>query len=110
DVLAGRAGTPAVELARHLLAAGRPGDALPYCLRAAADAERGGAFVEAAALYERALPGAGGGAERTEVLRRLGRALTASGQVGRAIGHLEEALEHLQRAGEALEAAAVRVD
>ena len=81
---------PVIERARHLLAAGRILDAAPLCASAAQTASRAGAFAEAALLYEQALAGDAGPAERSRLLFERGRMLVASGAPVAAIEPLQE--------------------
>src|SRR5512132_2467908 len=72
DALAGTDSTPTVELATHLLGAGRFEEAVPVCMRAVEEAERAVAFREAAALLERLLPHLSDPLERARAVCRIG--------------------------------------
>ena len=56
EVLRELPSTPAVDLAYHMLRAGAGEQAIPFCIKAAEEAQRRGGYHEAADLYERALP------------------------------------------------------
>ncbi|MEA2683076.1 MAG: hypothetical protein QOK05_1404 [Chloroflexota bacterium] len=108
-VLRSRPGTPAVELAGHLLAADHWEEALPLCLDAAADAMRRRGYREAAELYERILPHMTDKLEHGRTLSRLGEANWRAGEPASAQRYLEQAIEVLDDAGEKLEGAHYRL-
>jgi class 3 adenylate cyclase len=99
DTLARVTGTPPVDLAYHLLAAGRQAEAIPVMRQAAADAERNFGFGEAVELYERIVPFLDDELERAEVLCRQGQAAYWSGDGKHAIPLLEEGIPILERQG-----------
>ncbi|HEY8798025.1 MAG TPA: AAA family ATPase [Candidatus Dormibacteraeota bacterium] len=112
DALGGRPGSSAVDIANHLFAAGRPEEAVPLCLEAARQAQETWAVVDAAELYETALPHVHDPLPRAEVLQRLGTCLSHAdrrGAAGAAERYLQEAVSILDREGEATAAARVRV-
>jgi class 3 adenylate cyclase len=105
-------GTGAAVVAGHLIAAGLARDAVPLCLEAAARAEETWALVEAAELYEAALPYVQDPLERADLLKRLGnctRYASRPGAAGAAERYLEEAVRLFDAAGKPVEAARVRV-
>ena len=97
-------GTPAVEIASHLLAAGSGEVAVPMCLTAAEDAIHRRGYQEAADLYRRVLPHLHG-EEQAEVLCRLGEALWKSGDPAGAEEHLERGTALLEAGGRIAQAA-----
>jgi DNA-binding CsgD family transcriptional regulator/tetratricopeptide (TPR) repeat protein len=97
------------ELAHHLLAAGQGRAAVPVALEAADAAIERGAFREAAGLLERVAVHAAEGAERAQVLCRLGEALHFDGSVGRAEPILREGIEGIGGSVPAAEAARYRL-
>lgn len=92
---------PAIERARHLLAANRTADAAPLCAEAAQMASRAGAFAEAATLYEHALVGITDPVERGRLLGGRGHMLMASGAPAAAIAPLQEGVALLGAAADA---------
>ena len=105
-------GTSPAEIAGHLIAAGRAEDAVPLCLEAAGKAEEMWAMVDAAELYERALPYVHEPLDRADLTRKLGRCLLYAQRAGSAVAaekHLEEAVRLYEGAGRQVEAARVRV-
>jgi class 3 adenylate cyclase len=112
DALRAQPGSSAVEIANHLFAAGRAEEAVPLCLEAARRAEETWALVDAADLYERALPNIRDAHERAGVLKRLGTCLSHADRPGAASAaerYLQEAVRILETEGETVEAARVRV-
>jgi DNA-binding CsgD family transcriptional regulator len=97
------------ELAHHLLAAGQGGAAVPVALEAADVAIERGAFREAAGLLERVAVHAAEGAERAQLLCRLGEALHFDGSVRRAEPILREGIEGIGGSVPAAEAARYRL-
>ncbi len=105
-------GARPVEVARHLIAAGRVKDAVPLCLVAAAEAEDSWAMGDAADLYEKALPHVSDPLERADVLQRLGKCLryvSRPGAAGASERRLEEAVRLFEQNGSPIEAARVKV-
>jgi class 3 adenylate cyclase len=109
DVLAAREGTAPVDLAHHLLGAGRLEEAVPVCLESAAEAERTAAFGEAIALLERILPHISDPRERALVVSRIGRDHWLNGAAQVAARYLREGIGEFEGLGEELEAARFRV-
>src|SRR6266545_2384213 len=104
DALAGTDGT-ATEVARHLLGAGRTEQAVNACLRAAQEAERAVAFVEAAELLERVLPQVSDPRERALLLARMGHLRWLNGEPAAAEQLLAEGVTQLDELGLTLDAA-----
>jgi class 3 adenylate cyclase len=109
DTLSNLPGTPPVDLAYHLLAAGRTAEAIPVLREAASEAERNFGFGEAVALYERILPFLQDEVERADVLCRQGQAAYWSGDGKHAIPRLEEGIPVLERRGRETDAAHYRL-
>jgi class 3 adenylate cyclase len=112
EALRARPGSSAVDIAHHLFASGRAEEAVPVCLEAARQAQETWALLDAADLYEAALPHVREPLPRAEVLQRLGRCLSyvdRRGAASAAERYLQEALAILDGAGEAVAAAHVRV-
>ena len=102
-------GGNAVMVAHHLLAAGRPGEALDPSLRAADEAERASGFEEANGLLERVLPHVSDPHDRARLLYRLGRLRWLNGEPAAGAELLEDAIGRLDEAGLGSEAAEARV-
>jgi adenylate cyclase len=98
-----------VDLANHLLGAARFEEAVPVCLRSAAEAEHALAFGEAISLLERALPYVDDPLERARVLCRIGRDQWRNGEPATAAGFLAEGIKSLEDLGEPQEAARHRI-
>jgi len=110
DVLRDLPGTQPVDLAHHLLAAGRTEEAVPVCIKAAEDAERRRGYGEAAELYARVLPHLGDGTLLSgQILCRAGHARYLNGEFGKAQPYLEEGIAILDRFGEPRDAAKFRL-
>jgi class 3 adenylate cyclase len=109
DVLAADGSAPAIQIANHLLWAGRFDEAVPMCLEAAEQAERATAFREAASLLERALPHVDEPLERARVISRIGNDLALNGEPGTAARFLTDGIEALEELGEPLVAARYRI-
>jgi len=103
-------GTAAVELAHHLLAAGREAEAVPTCLEAAEMAMARCATHDAALLYERCIPHLAGERERGRVLCQLGEALRLSDDPAAGLRHLEAGVALLEGSGDEVEAARHRLN
>ncbi len=108
DAILAGGGSP-LEVARHLLAAGRPEDALDACHRAAEEAERVAAFEEAIGLLERVLPHTLDPHDRATLLYRMGRLRWFNGEPAAAEQLLKEATEGLEELGLTIEAGESRV-
>jgi class 3 adenylate cyclase len=109
DVLAQRTETPKAEVAFHLRHANRWQEAVPVTMEAAAAAEAGLGYGEAAALYSLLLPVVTTGVDRASLLCRLGEAYWLMGASARAVEPLEEGIRLLELAGQPLEAARHRL-
>jgi class 3 adenylate cyclase len=109
DVLAADGSYPAIDIANHLLWAGRFEEAVPIVFESAEQAERTTAFREAASLLERALPHIGDPLERARVVCRIGHDLALNGEPAPAEAFLADGVEALEELGESLEAARYRV-
>ena len=113
EALRSQHGARAVEIARHLIAAGRTAEAVPMCLEAAGQAEATWAMADAADLYEKALPHiTGDPLLRADTLERLGKCLgyvSRPGAAGASEHRLEEAVRLFEEAGRPRDAARVRV-
>ncbi|MQA75959.1 MAG: AAA family ATPase, partial [Solirubrobacterales bacterium] len=109
DALSLAEATRPVDVAHHLLGAGRFEEAVPICLRSATEAERAVALSEAAALLERVLPHLGDPVERATTVCRIGHNRALNGEPGAAERWLAEGVEELEALGEPLAAARFRV-
>lgn len=102
-------GTPAVDLAHHLLAANRWQEAIPVCIKAAEEAERRRAYREAADLFLRVLPHLTDGLTRGQIMCRVGRAWWMAGDPSKAQPYLDEGVHRLEESGQMREAAKYRL-
>jgi class 3 adenylate cyclase len=109
DVLSARQGTAPIDLAHHLLGAGRLEEAVPVCRASAEDAERTAAFGEAIALLERILPHLSDPRERALTVCRIGGDHWLNGAASTAARYLNEGIDALEALGERVEAARFRV-
>jgi len=109
DALAESESAPAIDLARHLLGAGRIAEAVPVCLRSAEEAERTAAFHEAISLLERALPHLPEDVERARVICRIGEDHWLNGEAGVGAQFLADGIATLEDAGLEVEAARSRL-
>jgi DNA-binding CsgD family transcriptional regulator len=109
DLLRDLAGTPAVDLAYHLLQAGATDAAVPFCIKAAEEAQRRGGYHEAADLYERVLPSLTDTMLRGQVEGAVGYVYLLQRDPGRAIGHLMDGVRLLESLGQWREAARYRL-
>jgi predicted ATPase/class 3 adenylate cyclase len=109
EVLASRPDGAAVDMAHHLLAAGRYEDAVPMCVAAADDALRARAFHDAADLLEHAAPHVRDPVERGRLLCRAGDAYWYNTEPEPARRLLEEGIASLEAAGLSVEAAGYRL-
>ena len=98
-----------MEVARHLIAAGRAEEALDACLRAADEAERASGFDEANGLIERVLPHVSDPHDRALLLYRMGRLRWLDGEPAAGEQLLVDAVRRLDELGLATEAAEARV-
>ena len=99
EALLARDGTPAAQIASHLLAAGATDFAVPMLLAAADEATTRHGHKEAADIYERVLPHVRTDSEQAEVLCRLGESLWRSGQPAEAERHLTRGVGLLESVG-----------
>ncbi len=109
DVMAGAESTRPVDLAGHLLGAGRFAESVPVCLQSAEQAEGALAFGEAVSVLERVLPYVDDPLEKARVWCRIGRDQWRNGEPASAVGYLTAGVEALEERGEDLEAARHRV-
>jgi class 3 adenylate cyclase len=112
DALRAQPDSNAVEIANHLFAAGRAEEAVPLCLAGATTAQETWALLDAADLYEKALPHIRDPLHRADVLERLGRCLSHADRPGAASAaerNLQEAVRLFESEGRQVEAARVRV-
>ncbi|HEV2034221.1 MAG TPA: AAA family ATPase [Candidatus Dormibacteraeota bacterium] len=108
EVLGSRIHRASVDLAHHLLMAGRYDEAVVMCVEAAEDAMRARAYRDAAALLERAAPHVRDPAVRGRLLCRAGEAYWNNTESGSARALLEAGIAGLEGAGLSLEAAGHR--
>jgi tetratricopeptide (TPR) repeat protein len=109
EVLAAAGDVRWVDLCQQLVAAGKWGEAVPLCLKAAEEATRTYAYRDAIALYQRALPYVRLAPERGRTLGHLGVAHLMNGEPGKAQQALEDAVALLEEAGETKLAAHYRL-
>jgi class 3 adenylate cyclase/tetratricopeptide (TPR) repeat protein len=109
DALSAAEDTRPVDLANHLLGAGRFDAAVPVCLESAEEAEASVAFGEAIAMLERTLPHLGDELDRARIICRIGTDHTLNGESAAGVQFLTEGVTSLERLGESLEAARARV-
>jgi tetratricopeptide (TPR) repeat protein len=104
-------GAAAGDRARHLASAHRITEAVPLWLEAAEEALHRRAYIDAAELYERALPHIEDDLVRERIRGALGNALFAAGSphLPAAIRHLEGAIGALESSGAIREAAVHRM-
>jgi len=109
EVLRGLPGTEAVDLAHHLLAAGRIEEAIPVCIKAAEDAERRRGYQEAAELYGRILADVKDRLLHAQLMCRIGEALYLDGQAATPLAYFAEAVPTLESLGQVRDAAHYRL-
>jgi class 3 adenylate cyclase len=109
DALAATDTAAPIDLARHLLGAGRISEAVPMCLQSASDAERTAAFHEAISLLERALPHLPDEVERARVICRIGEDHWLNGEAATAAEFLGDGIPVLEAAGLDVEGARFRL-
>ncbi|TMB45355.1 MAG: hypothetical protein E6J53_06405 [Chloroflexi bacterium] len=109
DVLASRPDRVAVDLANHLLMAGRYDEAVAMCVAAADDAMRALAYRDAAELLERASPHVRDQVDRARMLCRAADAYWNNSESANARRLLEQGIPDLESAGLNVEAAGYRV-
>jgi class 3 adenylate cyclase/predicted negative regulator of RcsB-dependent stress response len=108
DALLASGGSP-LQVARHLIAAGRAAEALDACLQAAEEAERASGFDEANGLLERVLPHVPDPRDRALLLYRMGRLRWLDGEPAAGEQLLSDAVRRLDELGLATEAAEARI-
>jgi predicted ATPase/class 3 adenylate cyclase len=109
EVLASRPDRASVDLAHHLMLAGKFEEAVGMCVAAAEDAVRARAYRDAADLLERAAPHIKDRAERGRILCRAGDAYWNNTEPAAAKGLLEAGVADIEGAGLTVEAAGWRV-
>src|ERR1700730_2781464 len=109
DVLKSRPDSAPVDLANHLLTAGRYDEAVTMCVAAADDAIHSFAYHDAAVLLERAAPHVRDTVERARLLCRAGEAYSTNTESAAARRLLEEGISYLEPAGLTLEVARQRL-
>jgi class 3 adenylate cyclase len=109
DVLSSRPEHAAVDLANHLLMAGRYEEAVAMCVAAAEDADRARAYRDAAELLERAAPHVRDTTERARLLCRAADSYWNNAEPAKARRLLEPAIADLESAGLLVEAAGHRI-
>jgi class 3 adenylate cyclase len=109
DVLGRGGSTRPVDLAHHLLGAGRFEEAVPIYLQSAEEAEHAVAYREAAALLERALPHLSDPVDRARTVCQIGHDRALNGEPGPAQQWLSDGVEELERLDEPVAAARYRV-
>ena len=109
EALEAHGGRP-VDIAQHLFLAAEPERALPMALKAAAEAEVSYAYLEAAELYQRALPVVREPEPRARLLWALGRSLGRGESYQQAERYLREAMAALEAIGQFADAARAGVD
>ena len=109
DVLKSRADAAPVDLAHHLLMAGRYDEAVAMCVAAADGAIEAFAYRDAAELLERAAPHVRDTVERGRLLCRAGDAYWNNADPSAARRLLEEGITSLEDGGFELEAAGHRL-
>ncbi len=100
DFLAAQPSAWPVDIALHLLAAGRYEEAVPVCVEGARQAERTHSYGDAVKLYERALEHVSDPKQRAELLCRTGHALWQDNQPTKAEKYFEEGIPALESAGD----------
>ena len=109
EVLRVLPGTEPIDLAHHLLAAGRIEEAIPVCIKAAEDAERRRGYQEAAELYGRILPDVKDRLLNAQLMCRIGEALYLDGQASKPLSYFAEAVPTLESLGQVRDAAHYRM-
>jgi class 3 adenylate cyclase len=109
DVLSASEGTRPVDLAHHLLGAGRFEEAVPVCMKSAEQAEQAVAFGEAISMLERALPHVSEAREHARLICRIARDHWLNGESAAGARFAAEGIVALEELGETLDAARARV-
>lgn len=109
DVLGAKPDHRAVDVANHLLMAGRYGEAVAMCVAAADNAYQQYAYHDAAELLERAAPHAGDAVRRGRLLCRAGDCYWNNTESANAKRLLEQGIADLEAAGLGTEAAVHRL-
>lgn len=100
DVMVAQRSTRPVDIARHLLAAGRYEEAVPVCIEGGAQAESTHSYGDAVKLYEHALEHVSNPKQRAELLCMTGHALWQDSQPAKAESYLEQGIPALEEAGD----------
>lgn len=109
EVLRAAPGSPQIDIANHLLNAGRFDEAVTVCIRAASEATKALAFHDAAQLLERAAPHVPDRVERARLMCTAGENYWNNTEPAAARRLLEEGIEALEAAKLAVEAAGQRL-
>jgi class 3 adenylate cyclase len=109
DVLSASEGTRPVDLAHHLLGAGRFEDAVPVCLESAAEAEQAVAFGEAISMLERVLPHLSDELEKARLICRIGQDHLLNGESAAGARVLPDGIASLEKLNVPLDAARARI-
>jgi class 3 adenylate cyclase/tetratricopeptide (TPR) repeat protein len=109
DVLSSRSQKVSVDLAHHLLLAGRYDETVAMCVAAADDAMRALAYRDAGELLERAAPHVQDAVQRARMLCRAADAYWNNAESANAKRLLEQGVADLEAAGLQVEAAEHRV-
>jgi class 3 adenylate cyclase len=109
EVLGSRVDRASVDMAHHLLMAGKYDEAVVMCVEAAEDAMRARAYRDAAELLERAAPHVRDPVARGRLLCRAGEAYWNNTEPGAARAVLEQGIADLETAGMKFEAAGHRI-
>jgi len=109
DVLSSRPEHAAVDLANHLLMAGRYDEAVAMCVAAADAADQARAYRDAAELLERAAPHVRDTVARARLLARAANSYWSNSESAKARRLLEPAIADLEAAGLMIEAAGHRI-
>jgi len=109
DVLSTQPDTKSVDLAHHLLMAGRYDEAVGMCIDAARSAVKAHAYGDAAALLERAVPHVRDRVERARLMYEAADARWNNTEPAAARALLEQSVADLEAAGMTVEAAIHRL-
>lgn len=109
DVLGAAPGSAQIDIAHHLMNAGRHDEAVAMCISAAHEATKALAFHDAAQLLERAAPYVRDAVERGRLMCLAGENYWNNSEPAAARALLEEGVEALESAGLEVEAAGRRL-